>query len=156
MCSSVTSTCPKSGFDLTEKVRADRFLHDLPAVLVTALESLEDQARGGQVGADAYILKGSFSDDRLLATVRSLCERLPIAMTLACTQAGLPPAVALTAATVNAAHVLGRADRVGCIAAGYAADLVLVDAADWRHLVYHFGGDVVVAVVKDGAVVWAR
>jgi imidazolonepropionase len=86
----------------------------------------------------------------------AFCERLPIAMTLACTQAGLPPAVALTAATVNAAHVLGSADRVGRIAAGYAADLVLVDAADWRHLVYHFGGDAVGTVVKDGAVAWTR
>jgi imidazolonepropionase len=86
----------------------------------------------------------------------AFCERLPIAMTLACTQAGLPPAVALTAATVNAAHVLGSADRVGRIAAGYAADLVLVDAADWRHLVYHFGGDAVGTVVKDGVVAWTR
>ena len=86
----------------------------------------------------------------------AFCERLPIALTLACTKAGLPPAVALTAATVNAAHVLGRADRAGRISAGYAADLVLVDAPDWRHLVYHFGGDVVAAVVKDGAVAWTR
>ena len=85
----------------------------------------------------------------------AFCERLPIAMTLACTQAGLPPAVALTAATVNAAHVLGSADRVGRIAAGYAADLVLVDAPDWRHLVYHLG-DAVGTVVKDGAVAWTR
>jgi imidazolonepropionase len=84
------------------------------------------------------------------------CERLPLAMTLACTQAGLPPAVALVGATVNAAHVLGRAESVGRIAAGFAADLVLVDAPDWRHLVYHFGGDVIAAVVKEGAVAWAR
>jgi imidazolonepropionase len=84
------------------------------------------------------------------------CERLPVAMTLACTQMRLEPAVALGAATVNAAHVLGRADRIGRIAPGYAADVVLIDAPDWRHLAYHFAGDLVAAVVKDGEVVWTR
>jgi imidazolonepropionase len=84
------------------------------------------------------------------------CERLPVAMTLACTQIGLEPAVALAAATVNAAHVLGRADRIGRIAPGYAADLVLIEAPDWRHLAYHFAGDLVAAVVKDGELVWSR
>jgi imidazolonepropionase len=84
------------------------------------------------------------------------CERLSVAMTLACTQMGLPPAVALTGATVNAAHVLGRGDRVGRIAPGYAADLVLLETPDWRHLAYHLAGDLVAAVVKDGRVAWRR
>ena len=60
-----------SGFDLTEKVRSDRFLRGIPVILVTALDSLEDQAHGSRVGADAYITKGSFTDDSLLETVRS-------------------------------------------------------------------------------------
>jgi imidazolonepropionase len=79
----------------------------------------------------------------------AFCESLPVAMTLACTQMRLAPAEALGACTVNAAHVLGRADRVGRIAPGYAADIVLLDAPDWRHLAYHFAGDLVAGVVKD-------
>jgi imidazolonepropionase len=86
----------------------------------------------------------------------AFCERLPVAMTLACTQMRLGPVAALAACTVNAAHVLGRADRVGRIAPGYDADLVLLDAGDWRQLAYHFGGDIVAAVIKDGVVVWKR
>ena len=47
-----------------------------------------------------------------------------------------------------------RADRVGRIAPGYDADLVLLDAPDWRYLAYHLGADHVAAVVKAGEPVW--
>jgi imidazolonepropionase len=86
----------------------------------------------------------------------AFCESVPIAMTLACTQLGLGPAAALAACTVNAAHVVGRADRLGRVSPGYIADLVLLDAPDWRHLAYHFGGDLISVVVKDGEVAWMR
>jgi imidazolonepropionase len=80
----------------------------------------------------------------------AFCESLPVAMTLACTQMHIAPAEALGACTVNAAHVLGRGDRVGRIAAGYVADIVLLDAPDWRHVAYHFAGDLVAGVIKGG------
>jgi imidazolonepropionase len=83
----------------------------------------------------------------------AFCESLPLVCSLAATQLGLSPAEALGACTVNAAHVLGRADRLGRLAAGYAADVTLLDAPDWRYLAYHLGGSVVSGVVKDGRVV---
>ena len=83
----------------------------------------------------------------------AFCESLPVACNLACTQAGLMPAEALAACTVNAAHVLGRAERVGRIAPGYAADLVLLEAPDWRYLAYHLGGPDVVTAIKGGEIV---
>jgi imidazolonepropionase len=85
----------------------------------------------------------------------AFCESLPVVCTLACTQLGLTPAEALSACTVNAAHVLGLADR-GRLAAGLRADVVLVDAPDWRHLAYHLAGDVVHTVVRGGEVVVSR
>lgn len=86
----------------------------------------------------------------------AFCESLPVVMSLACTQLGLAPAEALAACTVNAAHVLGRADRIGRLEAGYAADVVLLDVPDWRYLAYHLGGEHVASVVKEGEVVWER
>jgi imidazolonepropionase len=86
----------------------------------------------------------------------AFCESLPIVSSLACTQLGLSPGEALGAMTVNAAHVLGRANRIGRLAPGYDADLVLLGAPDWRHLAYHLGGEVVDAVVRSGRLEWQR
>jgi imidazolonepropionase len=80
----------------------------------------------------------------------AFCESLPLVCSLAATQLKLSPAEALTACTVNAAHVLGRADRLGRLAPGYAGDVVLLDAPDWRYLAYHLGGNVVARVVVAG------
>ena len=83
----------------------------------------------------------------------AFCESLPIVCALAATQLRLAPEEALAACTVNAAHVLSRADRKGRLARGFDADIVLVAAHDWRYLAYHLGGDVVHTVVRGGRIV---
>ena len=84
----------------------------------------------------------------------AFCESLPLVCSLAATQMGLATEEALSACTVNAAHVLGRADRKGRLAPGFDADVVLVAADDWRHLAYHLAGHVVQSVVVAGKVAW--
>jgi imidazolonepropionase len=84
------------------------------------------------------------------------CESLPLVCSLGCTQLRLSPAEALGAVTVNAAHVVGRANNNGRLAGGFDANLVLLDAPDWRHLAYHIGGEIVSAVVQSGRAVWRR
>ena len=86
----------------------------------------------------------------------AFCESLPLVCSLACTQLGLAPEEALAACTVNAAHVLDGADRIGRLATGFDADLVLLDATDWRYLAYHLGADLVHTVIERGAVSWKR
>jgi imidazolonepropionase len=86
----------------------------------------------------------------------AFCESLPLVCSLAATQLGLSPGEALSACTVNAAHVLGRAGRKGRLAPGFDADVVLVAAEDWRHLAYHLAGPVVHTVVAGGKVAWGR
>lgn len=61
-----------SGFELTKKIRDDQLLGQLPVILVTALGSRQDQERGVEVGASAYIIKSSFDQSNLLDVVRRL------------------------------------------------------------------------------------
>jgi two-component system chemotaxis sensor kinase CheA len=61
-----------NGFELTEKIRADARLSDLPVVLVSALEAREDKERGIEVGANAYVVKSSFEQSNLLEIINRL------------------------------------------------------------------------------------
>jgi imidazolonepropionase len=86
----------------------------------------------------------------------AFCESLPVVCTLACTQLKLSPGEALAACTVNAAHVLGKGDRLGRLAPGFDADVLLLDAPDWRYLAYHLAGEIIGAVVVGGRLAWRR
>jgi len=55
-----------TGLQLTEKIRANKKYAELPVILVTSLASEEDQRRGLEVGANAYIAKPSFDQQVLL------------------------------------------------------------------------------------------
>jgi len=60
------------GFSLTERLRQDERYKDTPIIIVTSREKEEDKQRGIRVGADAYIVKGSFDQTNLLDTVQNL------------------------------------------------------------------------------------
>ena len=61
-----------NGFDLTTKIRGDKKFAHVPVVLVTALESRADRERGIEVGANAYLVKGSFDQSHLLEVLQRL------------------------------------------------------------------------------------
>jgi imidazolonepropionase len=81
------------------------------------------------------------------------CPSLPLVMALACRYQHLLPSEALNACTINAAFAVGMSDRIGSIRVGKLADLLLIDAADYRHLAYQFGGNLVSTVIKRGKMV---
>lgn len=60
------------GFTLTENIRADEHLRDIPLILVTSLGSREDRERGVAAGANGYIVKGEFDQNNLLEVIERL------------------------------------------------------------------------------------
>lgn len=81
---------------------------------------------------------------------------MPMAIAIACCLLRLTVAEALAAATINAAWSLRIADRVGSIAPGKQADLVVLDRPSYLFLAYQLGENPVAAVVKAGSVVGRR
>jgi two-component system, chemotaxis family, sensor kinase CheA len=64
-----------SGFELTERIRADEEFRDIPVIIVTSRDTVDDRRRGFEAGADAYVLKREFDQAQLLETVRRLIGR---------------------------------------------------------------------------------
>jgi imidazolonepropionase len=81
------------------------------------------------------------------------CPSLPLVMAIACRYQRLTPAETMNACTINAAHALGLGDRVGSIEVGKQADILILEAADYRHLAYQFGSNPVAQVIKRGRLV---
>ena len=79
-------------------------------------------------------------------------ESMQFAIALACRYMGLTPAQAIAASTINAAHAIRRADRVGSLEPGKQADLLILSVPDYRHLGYRFGTNLVKQVIKRGGV----
>jgi imidazolonepropionase len=81
------------------------------------------------------------------------CPSMPLVMAIACRYQKLLPAEALNASTINAAHAVGLGHKLGSLEAGKQADLLIVNAPDYRHLAYQFGGNLVEQVIKRGQIV---
>ena len=64
------------------------------------------------------------------------CLSIPLVMNLACVLMHLTPAEAMVAATLNAAASLGMSDMHGSLEVGKWGNLVVLDAPDWRHILY--------------------
>jgi imidazolonepropionase len=80
----------------------------------------------------------------------SMTESMSMVMQLATLQMKMTVEESLTAATLNGAASLGLANETGSIEVGKRADIVLIDAPNYLHLVYHFGVNLVHDVFRDG------
>ncbi|HHT9131127.1 MAG TPA: imidazolonepropionase [Candidatus Tripitaka californicus] len=78
---------------------------------------------------------------------------MQLIMTLACLELGMTPEEVISAATINAAHALGYAHRVGSLEVGKRADVLILDVPTYTRLTYQFGVSHVETVIKTGKVV---
>jgi len=68
----------------------------------------------------------------------------------------LTPAEAISAATINAAYTLRRADRLGSLEPGKQADLIVMNVSDYREIPYYFAVNHCVMTVKRGRIIYSR
>jgi two-component system chemotaxis sensor kinase CheA len=61
-----------TGFQLLEQMKKDEKMKKVPVILVTSLESREEQQLGLSLGADAYIIKRKFDQRELLNVIREI------------------------------------------------------------------------------------
>jgi len=102
------------------------------------------------------------------------CYSMPTIMNLACVKFGMSMPEALVAATLHAAHSLGRGKTHGAISVkfcffynsstfcylkeGRVADLIVLNTNKWEHIIYRLAAhqSIIEKVIKFGRVVYSR
>jgi imidazolonepropionase len=77
----------------------------------------------------------------------------PLTAQFGCIYYGMTIDEALRGVTVNAARALKLDSEVGTLEPGKAADIVVTDVPDYRHIVYRLGHNPVWMTIRDGRVV---
>ncbi|CAK4702148.1 hypothetical protein LEN26_018790 [Aphanomyces euteiches] len=78
------------------------------------------------------------------------CLSMPLTMHMACCLMKMTMKEALVGATINAAASVDRADTHGSIEVGKCADLLVLDAPQWEHLIYEMADPPIQHVLKNG------
>lgn len=148
---------------------------DLGAVSVDHLEVLSDEdvhrlARSETVATVlpgvSYFLNIPYSPARKLLDAGALVAlatdfnpgssmtiSIQLLMSMACTKMGMSVEEALCCATQNGAKALEK-NKLGCIAPGFQADILLLDTNSYKDLAYFFGENHIHTVIKKGVKVW--
>ena len=80
-------------------------------------------------------------------------ENFQFSMQLAANKFKMNPIEVLIASTINPAYGLGLKDKIGSIAKGKNADIVIMDAPNLDYIFYHFGVNHTKDVFKNGKLV---
>jgi imidazolonepropionase len=82
-----------------------------------------------------------------------MCESMQMMMTIAVLQMKMTTDEALVASTINAAHAIERADKIGSLEEGKNADIVVFDTPNHKFFAYHYGVNLAEKVFKNGKLV---
>jgi imidazolonepropionase len=85
---------------------------------------------------------------------RSPTLNMQTAVALACIQFGMSIEQAISAATINGAHALGRGRRIGSLEPGKVADLIVLNISHYQDLRHSLGTNVVHQTVKSGKIIY--
>lgn len=157
---------PLGGAELAAEVGAVSADHLLYASAV----GLEQMKRAGVIATLLPAAPLTLMLDRYADARKMISQGIPVALgsdlspncwlenhqlviALACYKLRMTPAEAVMAATINAAHAIRKAHEIGSIEVGKAADLIILDATDYRFLGYRFGTNMANTIVKNGRVV---
>lgn len=102
---------------------------------VTPFASLHPQPSPGRAMVDSGVAVALGSD----CSPNSWVESMPLVLAHAVYGAGLTPYEAISAATVNAAHAVGIAERAGQIRVGRPADFAVFDLPRVEEIPYRIG-----------------
>ena len=80
-------------------------------------------------------------------------ENMQFMVQLACLNMKMTPAEAVTAATFNSACAIGLNDRIGSLEPGKQADILILNCPNHTFIPYHFGVNLVDAVIKNGSLI---
>lgn len=79
-------------------------------------------------------------------------QSVPLIIALATIYMGMSIEETITALTLNGAAAIGQAESIGSLETDKQADLILLDAPNYRHLSYHFAMNLVDTVIKKGKI----
>lgn len=128
--------------------------HGVVAVLlpITAFSLKEDYARA------RYMIDNDLPVSLATDFNPGSCysESVPLLISLATLYMDMSIEETITALTLNAAAAVDRAEVIGSVEPGKQADLIVLDAPDYKHLSYHVGVNLVDRVIKEGEVIWEK
>ena len=161
--------------DEIDPIGGSRLAGEISAVsaehlIVCPQEGIQSMAKGGTIAcllpATSFYLGATFAPARQMVeagvpvAVASDFNpgstpnlSLQLAMNIACYRYRLTPEEVLTAATLNAAAAIGKAEQVGTLEPGKQADLLIWDADNLNFIFYRYGNNLVKTVIKKGKVV---
>lgn len=76
------------------------------------------------------------------------------ALATAAMRLGMTAAEAISAATINGAHALGCAERVGSLEVKKSADVLVLNVPDYRELAEQVGNNLIHTTIKSGRIVY--
>lgn len=82
----------------------------------------------------------------------SMIYQMPIVISLACLIYKLTIPEAIIGATLNSAYALGIQDKVGSLAVGKDADIVILSLPSYQHIPYQLGKNFVKTVIRKGKI----